>query len=87
MAHEGFKAGSGLNVPNFDRAVVGSRADVAGVGGEGNVGNPLLMVGKLGTEGEIGSGVKAYGFVGGSGGDESAVGGEFDGGNRALVAG
>lgn len=60
---------------------------MAGIGGEGEVGDALTVAGE-GLEGsESGCGVGYGGFVCGAGGEEFSVGGEFDGGDCAFVGG
>lgn len=61
---------------------------MAGVGREGEVGNALVMAMEFLESREVaGGGPDAKGFIGGGRAQEVAVGGEFDGGNRAFVGG
>lgn len=78
---------AGGGVPNFDGFVVGSGGEEAGIGGEGEVGNALVVAVEVVEKGERGGGEgeDCGGFVGGGGGEEVAVGGEFDGGDCAFV--
>lgn len=78
---------AGGDVPNLDGFVVGGGGEVAGVGGEGDVGEAESVAGEDVDGGEGGGGVGAGGVVGGGSGEESAVVGEFDGGDGAFVAG
>lgn len=83
VAVEGFDQRTSGNVPETERFVVGSRNKEPGVGGEGDVGDALVVAGVFMDRSESGSGggerVGTEGFVGGGGGEEAAVGGEFDG--------
>lgn len=83
VAVEGFDQRTSGNVPETERFVVGSRNKEPGVGGEGDVGDALVVAGVFMDRSESGSGggerIGTEGFVGGGGGEEAAVGGEFDG--------
>uniref|UniRef100_A0A7N0ZSF4 Uncharacterized protein n=1 Tax=Kalanchoe fedtschenkoi TaxID=63787 RepID=A0A7N0ZSF4_KALFE len=62
----------------------------AGVGSEGQVGDAVGVAGEVAEEGEGGGGgvegVDVDGLVHRGRGEKAAVGGEFDGGDGALVA-
>lgn len=80
------------NIPDSDGLIVGGGGDEAGVGGEGDVGDALVVAGKFMGEGKrgfagAGVGPSAASLVTGGGSQEAAIAGEFDGGDGALVTG
>lgn len=67
---EGSDAGAGGEVPNAERAVIGSRAKKVAIGGERQVGDAAIVARELSAESEVQRGVDTDGFVGRSGGHE-----------------
>lgn len=91
MTKEGFDMVTGGDIPDPDGLIVGAGDEEAGIGGEGEVGDALVVAEEFVEERESGigwvAGIGAGGFVGGGGGEKVAVGGEFDGGDGAFVGG
>lgn len=94
MALQRLYEGPRRHVPEAEGLVVGGGDEEAGVGGEGEVRHALLVPRVLLHRGEgeaigvgvgVGEAVCSESLVGRGGGEEAAVGGEFDGGDGALV--
>lgn len=85
VAMEGLEAGPCGDVPEAEGLVVRGGGEEAGVGGDGEVRDTLLVALEVVGGGEGGGGVSDDGGVGGGGGEEAAVGGELDGGEGAFV--
>lgn len=91
MIKEGFDMVIGGDILDFDGFIVGVGDEEVGIGGEGEVGDVLVVVEEFVEERESGIGwvvgIGVGGFVGGGGGEKVVVGGEFDGGDGVFVGG
>lgn len=70
MSGEGLDGGGRGEIPDADSAIIGGGAEIAAVRGERYVGDALVVSGELRSEGEVGGGPHADGFVSRGGGEE-----------------
>lgn len=86
VAGEGFDKASSSNVPYAGGFVVGGGGDIPGVGGEGEVGEALLMPFELVEKGAFRYGPNPGGLVRRGGAKEAPIIGELNRRNGAFVA-
>lgn len=87
MSSESLDVRSGRYIPQANSPVISTSDQIAGIGGESEVGNSIFVAFEYVVDagGGTGEGVGTGGLVGGGRGEEASIVGEFDAGDSAFV--